>query len=262
MAEIVNFEKTLWLTSVLLQSALFALLLYRKNYKPFPFFSAYVLVTLLQNAALFVSYRLWGFKSPVSFGVAWATQGLVVVARVLAVTEIFRHVLAKYRGVWALVWRILLAAAGCVLAYSWVVARHTWQLFAVNADRGFELAIAVTIVLLFLSARYYGVRAEYTARALVIGFFLYSCFFVVNDTILEVWMYRYATLWNLLGTLSFLASLVIWNWALREKQPEATLAPEMLSDDVYRQMTPEINSRLRALNDQLNHFWHAEGKRS
>src|SRR6266566_4264706 len=127
MAEIVNFEKTLWLTSVLLQSALFALLLYRKNYKPFPFFSAYVLVTLLQNAALFVSYRLWGFKSPVSFGVAWATQGLVVVARV---------------------WRILLAAAGCVLAYSWVVARHTWQLFAVNADRGFELAIAVTIVLL------------------------------------------------------------------------------------------------------------------
>src|SRR6266581_3732802 len=128
MAEIVNFEKTLWLTSVLLQSALFALLLYRKNYKPFPFFSAYVLVTLLQNAALFVSYRLWGFKSPVSFGVAWATQGLVVVARVLAVTEIFRHVLAKYRGVWALVWRILLAAAGCVLAYSWVVARHTLQL--------------------------------------------------------------------------------------------------------------------------------------
>src|SRR2546426_8489563 len=93
-------------------------------------------------------------------------------------------------------------------------------------------------------------------------FLLYSCFFVLNDTILESRLHRYTALWNLLGTLSFLASLVIWNWALREKQPEATLAPEMLSDDVYRQMTPEINSRLRALNDQLNDFWHAEGKRS
>jgi len=262
MAEIVSFERVLWSLTVFLKAGLLVLLLYRRNYRAFPYFFAYALISILHSAVLFESYRLWGFNSPTSRSIAWGSQGLVILVRALAVAEICRRVLAKYRGIWALTGRVLLVTAGFVLLYSWAIARGSWQFAILNSDRAVELAIAAVIVMLFTFARYYEVGVEPAVRTLAVGFLLYSCFFVLNDTILESRLHRYTALWNLLGTLSFLASLVIWNWALREKQPEATLAPEMLSDDVYRQMTPEINSRLRALNDQLNHFWHAEGKRS
>jgi hypothetical protein len=262
MVQILTFERALWVVTVLLEAGLLVLLLYRKNHRAFPYFFAYALINFLQNVVLFECYRIGGFRSRATTMIAWGSQGLVILIRALAVAEICRRVLAKYRGIWALTGRVLLVTAGFVLLYSWAIARGSWQFAILNSDRAVELAIAAVIVMLFTFAHYYEVGVEPAVRTLAIGFLLYSCFFVLNDTILESRLHRYTALWNLLGTLSFLASLVIWNWALREKQPEATLAPEMLSDDVYRQMTPEINSRLRAVNDQLNHFWHAEGKRS
>jgi hypothetical protein len=54
-----------------------------------------------------------------------------------------------------------------------------------NLDRGLELAMATVIVLLFVFARYYEVGVEPAVRTMAIGFLLYSCFRVLNDTILE-----------------------------------------------------------------------------
>jgi len=122
--------------------------------------------------------------------------------------------------------------------------------------------MATVIVLLFVFARYYEVGVEPAVRTMAIGFLLYSCFRVLNDTILEGWSHRYATLWNLLGTLSFLASMLLWSWAFRRTQPATTFEAERAPEDLYRTLAPEINARLRELNEQLRHFAHAEGKRT
>lgn len=262
MAEIHTFERVLWGFTVFLKAALVILLLYRKNYRAFPFFFVYALLNSLKSAALFESYRLWGFRSTVSFEIAWGTQSVVIVVRALAVAEICRRVLAKYPGIWALGWRIFLAMATAVLVYSWAAGGHSWQLVAVTADRSLELAIAATVLGLFLFIGYYEVAIEPAARFLAIGFFLYSSFRVLNDTILERWLTPYTALWNLLGTVSFLASLLLWNWGLRRTQPLATAEPELLSESFYRTIAPEINFRLKALNEQLSRFWHVEGKRT
>jgi hypothetical protein len=262
MDEIVSFERMLWAFMVFLNGGLLVLLLYRKNYRAFPFFFVYVVFNFLQCFVLFGSYRIWGFNSPVSNRIAWGTQGFVIVARALAVAQICKRVLANYRGVWALAKHLLVATAAVVLLYSWAVARGSWQFAVLNTDRGMELAIASVIVILFLFTRYYGVVVEPAVRALASGFFLYSCFFVLNDTILERWMYDYSTLWNLLGTLAFVASMLLWGSALRERQPETTFEPEMLSEGIYHMVAPEINDRLRALNDHLGQFWSVERKRS
>ena len=101
-----------------------------------------------------------------------------------------------------------------------------------------------------------------TVRTLVTGFFLYSCFRIVNDSILERWLHTYATLWNFFGTVTFLASLLLWIWALRLTQQQTTAEPELLPEDHYRSLSPAINARLRGLNEQLSHFWYAEGKKT
>ncbi len=262
MNEIVTFERALlWLT-IFLNGGLLVSLLYRRNHRVVPFFFAYVFFNLLQGFVLFGSYRIWGFTSPLSNRIAWGTQGLVIISRALAVAEICRRVLGRYRGIWALAWRMLVATAAVVLLYSWAVAKGSWQFAVLNSDRGLELAIATVIVIFFLFTYHYGVTMETAVRTLTIGFFLYSCFFVVNDTVLEGWKHDYSALWNLLGALAFVASLMLWNWALRQRLPETTFEPEMLSTGIYCTLAPEINSRLKALNEQLEHFCRAERNRS
>lgn len=262
MAEIGSFERFLWVVTILLATGLAALVVARKNYNAYPVFFAYILATLTQNLVYVLSYRLWGFSSVIAFKVAWGTQCLVALARALAVAEISRRVLAKYEGIWALGWRIFLSTAALVLAGSWAIGGHSWQLVAVTADRSLEMAIAAGVAALFLFVRHYEVAIEPAVRNLGVGFFLYSCFSVLNDTILERWLAHYATFWNLLGTVIFIVSLLLWTWALRQTQPRVATRLALLPKNEYQSLSPAINARLNALNHQLGHFWHAEGKNS
>lgn len=262
MNEITNFEWALWGFTLILDGVLLVLLLYFKNQRVFPAFFVYILFNLLQGVVLIWSYLSSGFGSPLSIRIGWGTQAVVVAARALAVAQICERVLATYRGVWALAKRLLLATAAVVLLYSWMVASGSWQFALLNANRGLALAIATVIVILFAFARYYGVAVEPAVRTLAIGFFLYCCFLVLNDTILERLMYGYTKLWNLLETLAFLASLLLWTWALRAPQPATPPELQLLPAGIYNVVSPEINERLRALNDHLEDFWNVGRKRS
>src|SRR5262245_54219916 len=112
----VAFDQLLWGATFSLNAALVLLLWYRKNHRVLPFFFLYVLLDLLHGVVALGSYRIWGFDSLISFKVAWGSESLVMVFRALAVAEVCRLVLAKYRGIWALGWRIFLAAGFGVLA--------------------------------------------------------------------------------------------------------------------------------------------------
>ena len=262
MSDLTKLERVLWAFSFSVNVALVFLLLYRRNYRIYPCFLLYALLNLLQGVVLFASERVWGYHSAVLFKIGWGTQGVVILARALAVAEVCRQVLARYRGIWGLGWRLSVAAATLVLAYSWAVGVHSWQLFAVTADRSIELAIAVAILALLVFAHYYQVVIKPAARFLAIGFFFYSCFQVLNDTILERWLQHYATFWNLLGTVTFVASVLVWGWALRVNEQEATSPPQLLPGDHYRSLSPAINVRLKALDEQLGHLWRADGEKT
>jgi len=247
---------------MLLAVGLAALVLWQRNYRSYYLFFAYIVAVLMQNLLFVLCYRLWGFNSPIAFRITWISQGLVTLARALAVAQICHRILARFRGIWELAWRLLLGAVALIWLYAWALSRGSWPYAILNLDRGLELAMASVIVVLFVFAHYYEVVVESDARTAATGFFLYSSFRVVNDSILERWLNHYATVWNLLGTLSFLASLLLWTWAFRRKQAETVAEPELVPGDFYRALAPEINARLRELNEQLGHFGHAEGKRT
>jgi hypothetical protein len=255
-------QQALWALNSAGEVVLLTLLLVRKNYRSYPAFFFYVFVDLTVGATQLFVYRHWGFDSDIAYRIGWGTQGMVLFARALAVAEVCRHVLSRYRGVWALTWRTLLLCAALVLSYSILAARPDWRLALPSADRGLELSIASIIVTLLVFARHYDVKTDVRDRSLAIGFCLYSCFAVLNDSLLERLLYDYSAFWNLLGMLTFLASLSLWTWALRKPQlhpePEEILLPR----GVYQSLTPEINLRLHLLNEQLSRFWPAEAKHS
>lgn len=262
MLEIGTFEHALWGSSLFTKLLLVFLLMYRRSYRILPFFSLYVLLNFLQSIGLYEVYRVWGFGSAVALPIAWGTQGLVTVTRFLAVAEVCQSILANYRGIWRLAGRLLVGVGALAALCAWLLSRGSWQFAILNLDRGLELVMASVIVLLFLFAKHYEVVADPAIRMLGMGFFLYSSFRVLDDSFLERWLHHYASLWNLLDVLTFLASLLLWMWALRLKQERAVLEPELLPESHYRELSPAINARLKALNEQLSHFWHTEGEKT
>jgi hypothetical protein len=248
----------MWAVNTAAGVALLLLLAVRKNYLVYPAFTFYIFVNVAVATLLFIVYRLWGFTSAVSWRIGWATQGVTICARAWAVIEICRRFLSRYPGIWALAQRVLLACAWLVLFYSGVAVRHQWKLALPTVDRALELVIAAVIVVLFLFARYYGLRPESTDRSLALGLCLYSCFRVLNDTISDRYLYDYAKVWNLLGMLAFFASLVLWTWALRRSQRETVKEENLLPLGVYQSFAPQINRRLQLLNDQANKIFRSE----
>ena len=251
-------QRVCWDLSIFLRALLLGLLFFRSNVRSFPFFSCYLLANFLQALIIHFTYSTWGFASPVSSWVAWGSEAPVICARALAVAELCRLLLIGYRGIWSLASRVLLSCATVVLFYSFLVSERGWDFAIIGANRALELAIAAVIVVLFVFLRHYDVATQPAPRALALGFCLYSCAAVLNDTVLQQRLATaYGSMWNLLGVLTFLASLFVWTWALRKSVPRPVLDP-LLPDSVYRQLSPEINLRLRLLNERLGQFWRVE----
>src|SRR5712664_269754 len=237
MADPTQFRQLLWAANTGVEILLLVVLGVRRNYRGYPAFTFYIAMNLTQAAILYATYRRWGFSSVALWRVGWGTQAAVVCARAVAVAEVCRHLLGPYRGIWALARRILLACPAFVLLYSGLAARHQWKLALSSADRGLELSIAAVIVVLFLFTHYYEVQANPADRLLALGFCLYSCFWVLDNTILEQYLNGYAALWIHLQMLAFLASLILWTWALRKSQTETAAQEHLLPLGIYQSVT-------------------------
>jgi hypothetical protein len=262
MIKLVQIQEILWAANVSVGLLLALLLIVRKDYRVYPAFSVYILVNLIQALLLFLGSHRWGLSTLGLWLMGSLTESFVLIARALAVAEICFRLLARYSGVWGLARRVLLLLAGLVFIYSILLARHDWRLAFPSTHRAMELSIASIIVTLLIFVRHYDVETSRADRLLAIGFCLYSCFAVLNITLLERFLDDYSALWNLLGAFAFLASLSLWTWAILKPQSQTEAGQILLPRGVYQSLTPEINLRLRLLNEQLSRFWPAEANHS
>ena len=255
MEDLDTFTKWTWAMTAIAQALLLGLLVARRNANIYPAFTAYIFMTLAQGGLLFLAIRGSGFSSLTSYRIGWATQAVVMGARAFAVAELCRHVLGRFRGVWLLARWILLICGTAVLLYALLAADHQLKLLLSSAELGLELAAAAVIVTLLLFARYYDITVARPLRLLAVGLCLYSCVSVLNDAILERWVNRYVFFWNLLGMAAFLGCLLLWSWAFRRRAPQTAPSPMFVDGTVYMSTVPEMNLRLRSLNEQLLQFW-------
>ena len=259
MSEIGNLELWAWGLCFALQAGVMVLLLWRRNYIYFPAFTWYLAMSLAQNVAQFAIYNAWGYTTEPARAAAWSAQGVVSLLRGLAVLELCRQVFGRYPGIWALIWRTMVVSVVAVALVAVVFGNHPLDRKILNADRAVGLALAVVIVLLLLFARYYKVRAEEPTRSLALGFFLYSGFVVLNDSVLERLPIAYFHGWSFLDTVAFMGSVLVWGWALRRAYPQRAVSPAMLPAGVYQAFSPDVNLRLSALNERLSRLSKKRG---
>lgn len=236
-----------------------AALLRNGNHRQFPVFTAYILANLAQAALLVFSYRRWGQRAPVTQQIFWISAGVTLLARALAVAELTRRILGLYAGIWGLAWRSITVSAVVIAAYSFLVSNWHWDRGLIAADRALELSLACGIVVLFAFCRYYEVQIRKAERIVGMGLFLYSGVVVISHTILERFFYAYGPFWNLTILTSFFVSATLWIRALWVPVPSMRPQPAMLQGQLYQTLSPEINLRLRALDQRLISLWKTEG---
>ena len=255
-------QSVAWALTTALELALLFLLLRRKAIANYPLFTAYLVFAILQSAAVAALQHFTGLDRYVAWNIAWGTQAIVTIMRSLALVELTRKILSAYLGIWALAWRLLLAVGVSVLLYALAFSKGQSEWLVLNAVRGFELSSAAVIVTMLLFARHYSLSLRLLPRALAVGFCLYSCFYVIDYSLLGRAVQQYGTFWNFLGIITFMASLLLWISAARKYVPaEDEVKPASIPPELYGKLSSELNLRLHLLNRQLMLLLHAGERR-
>lgn len=262
MVEPLQLQTAAWALSTTLELALFVQLVRRKLARIYPMFFGYLVAVIFQSIAVAVLYRNTNLDKVSAWKVAWATQGLVVFMRSIALVELNRRVLSRYVGVWALAVRLFLCVVAAVIAYDLFLSKGQWQWLIMNGIRGLELAMAAVIVTMLIFARYYRVPVNQLQRAFAVGLCLYSSFYVINYSVLERVVQQYVVLWNFLGLFAFIASLLVWISAVSwYAETEKVAVPQAIPAELYGKLSSEVNTRLLLLNRQLIQLLHLGDRR-
>lgn len=257
LASLPAIDLLLWAASTSLSVALLVVILLRKQQRYFPFFTAYLIVNLLQTAFQIFVYNRYGIRSDLAYALAWGSQALVVVSRALVAVEFCRGVLARYSGIWALAIRILLSCASAVFFAAILFGKDGFRYAVMTLEVGCEAFIAILVAGTFAFARYYAVRVEKVLALLGLGLGLNSCLRIINDLVLSKYLTMYQYVWNHVGVATFGVVLLFWIAAMKAAaQPLPT--PELLPAQIYRALIPGINQRLWQLNEQLINLWKME----
>jgi hypothetical protein len=265
----VLLHQPLWVISILLQILVTVLLIRNRYYRQLPRLTGYVALNVFQAIWLLGVYARYGFDSNESRLLFWISESITVLARVSAGFELMKRVLEGYRGIWGLAWRLLAVSFLGVLAYATAETWSTWSAAAVSADRGFHLGFAIAIVSCLVLIRYYCIPVPLVYKSLIGGFCFYSCMEVLRNTLLRALFAKYhfhfkyyQLFWDAATLLPFITMQVWWAVALRKPAEAVRPKPLRKPDTDYGSLSPEINQRLRRLNDVLGKFWKMRVARS
>ena len=249
----------------------------RKVQRILPLFAVYTCVLLTCGIGVWLTYAYFGFSSLTAYYVYWGSILLSAAVRSLAIAELCRFGLRAYRGIWALVWRVLTVLSVLLLAHA---ASDAWgqpnrvAIYGTALDRDLALASIVILAVLLLIRNYYGLALEPLQRAIAAGICFICAVDVIGNTIkrelytgylfpwfltsqkslwpaLRPQIMRVNDFWSTVHLFSFMFSMGIWCFALRKPLPAPSESPVLLPVEVYREMSPAINVRLATFNDRL-----------
>jgi hypothetical protein len=272
-----HLESFLIWSTLSFEIALCGFVFARKVQRILPLFAAYACMLLTCGIGVWLTYTYFGFGSLTSYYAYWGSTLLNAAARSLAIAELCRYGLRAYRGIWALVWRVLTALSILLVVRTGFDA---WRqpnrvaIYGTTIDRDLALASIVILAVLLLFRNYYGIALEPLQRAIAVGICFICVVDVIGNTILKniftgyllsfflsnqraIWsaltpqFERVRDTWSVVHLISFMFSMGIWCFALRKPLPMPAEPPVLLPAGVYRELSPAINLRLASFNNRM-----------
>ncbi|MGB6198975.1 MAG: hypothetical protein WA871_01695 [Candidatus Acidiferrales bacterium] len=263
-----HLNYAIWLVTTGLEVFVCVLAYRRGLQRRLPFFTAYLTVVLVSAGVRWAVYRVFDFGSWAAYDAAWIASAITLTARGLAIGELCFRLLCAYRGIWALAWRILLAVSCMFLLHAAVesASRPYWLgTFVLALDRDLELTATGVLIALLLIGRYYTLEIDSLERRIAGGFCFLSAVIVMSNAAMlqsaivhppgwlgyHAWLAQVQTWWNSAQGLATVCVLVAWAAALRKSVPAVRPTPVLLPASIYRELSPAVNFRLRAMNARL-----------
>jgi len=94
-------------------------------------------------------------------------------------------------------------------------------------DRSFGFAQSIFILIILLTARYYGVQMGRNLWGIAVGFGAWISISTVNYALFDL-TGSFFPYWQFLRPLSFVGLLAVWTWALWDKSPGPYLADRLV----------------------------------
>jgi len=260
-----RYVLSLWACSALVQIALLLVLIAKGNFRKLPLFTSYVSLNLCQAGFVVMLYSVWGPNSLTSFRLAWYSECVTLFAQALATSEILRITLRTYEGIWGLAWRALVVTSSVVILLV-ALATHTHWAIArwFELNRGFQITFASAVIACLLLVRYYSIVVPTAYNMILGGFCFYSCMEILINTVLQAFLkksyFDYQSAWQFSTMLSFVLVQVVWVSAVRKPLQSEYRKRERQSEVDYLRLSPQIDERLRQLDEKLKQLWKLEAR--
>jgi hypothetical protein len=232
-------DVALWITTFATLAALFGVLIGRKRWKQFPFFTALVGFEAFSAVALYAALK----HAQIYSWLYWVAQIVEFVLQLAVVVEIARQVFKPF-GRWAAGARSfwigacgvsLVAALGLTFVASPHAPTYSWawvikgNLFAVMLTCMISIAVLVT-------ARQYGLAWRNHVIGLAQGWTLWAFIAFAVETCQSYFGYSsFYTEVGYIGELANLAAVIYWIFIFWQEEPSRAMSPEMLEILVERQ---------------------------
>jgi hypothetical protein len=231
------WDCALWVTGFALNLGLLSVLLHKRRFQKFPWFTLLIAQDAVQTVVLFFVHK----NTTLNFYTYWSFEALDAVLHLLVLFEVARVLLAQCEmslaGVVRRYWSFLVVLVGVLGTVAWLSPPSPYLTIQVALRIGQMSSICVGGVtsLLILATFFFGLRFRIHAQAVLYGLALYMFG--------RMWMH---TLLLLMGNLQQWAALevslkpvyhmtlLIWIACLWFEEPEVTVTPEM-----QRAMRPE-----------------------
>ena len=205
-----------WLAALLLQGILAGIVLTKRMWRKLPFFLAYAASNFLLGLGLYLIYHS-ALRRFAYMKVYWVNEAAGLLLGLAVVYEIFRHLFTPYPALRRLASQIFLATVsfllllGCVVAYAQPLREpsHLWAAFMVveQASRILEVGL---LCFLFLFASVFGLHWRQNLFGIALGLGVFAAVELVAITMRVQFGIVANPLFNVVRTISFNASLIIW----------------------------------------------------
>ena len=250
----------LWTGYLFLVGTLF-FIIRNRSYGVIRFFTAYVVVFAVRDAAWFVIsnnhamyFSLWAYYG------FWSTEFLLSWLRAFAIAEICWRSLRRYTAVWPLSAALLGVISASLLVWSAVSAAanvHFYQRFVdIGLQRIEFMQTAVILAFMAVLVRYQ-VPILPLHRWLLIGLGVYSAVQVFNNELGWLEPQRLLPVFDIVRRLAMNVSELIWLYAVAVTARISSPTEAGPMNGELDALAPGVHDRLRELNDRLGEILRA-----